>query len=146
MCWFLYPIKHRRQVCYVLCSRWVHLYYYCHKCLSDSRFLRSSLQTVGLQVLSDHLWGLSYDASHHSFISFVVMAGLTVVVITLGCFLQLRLIKHIALWLSFEVGKHFTVITAANGLCGEEDAVCCICSSAAWHYQWHLVGGYWNGH
>lgn len=66
--------------------------------------LSSRHQTVGQQVLSDHLWGFSCDVSQRSFISFVAVAGLTLVVITLGCFLQLSLIKHIALWLSLDVG------------------------------------------
>lgn len=47
--------------------------------------------------MSSHLREFACDVSQRSFNSFVVIAGLTLVVITLGCFLQLWLIKHVAL-------------------------------------------------
>lgn len=74
------------------------------RCTAGVTNLAALSASSKLQRLSDHLWGFSCDVSQCGFISFVVIAGLTLVVITLGCFLQLRLVKHIALWLSLDVG------------------------------------------
>lgn len=68
----------------------------------------------------------------------MVIAGLTLVVITLGCFLQLWLIKHVALCLSLDVGLVLQLLHPQMG-CAEREMQCCIRSSAARQLKWHIA-------
>lgn len=104
--------------------------------------LSTTLQTVASQVLSDHSRWFSCDVSQRSFISFVVIAGLTLVVITLGVFPPADTHKTHCFVTVPWCGTHFTIITPTNGPHGERDAVCCSVRGPCLHGAagWRLAG------